>query len=169
MEKDNAIKIDAETVATQEEEEVLPPTEPDYESKIKDLEDEKARLIEEGANYKLAYLKEKGKKEERVQDEDDDDKMRRIAKETLAESRLVEIAQEQDAIIKKALKENKELKLVNLNKDKTPPAGIGTHSEGQAVKDTLVTPEQMTAFKARGWSDKDIERYKKNLVRYGGR
>jgi len=82
---------------------------------------------------------------------------------------LAEIAQEQDALIKKALKENRELKLAQLNKTNTPPASVGTHSEGQMVKDTLVTPDQAAAFKARGWSDKDIEKYKKNLQRYSGR
>jgi hypothetical protein len=82
---------------------------------------------------------------------------------------LAQIAQEQEAIIKKALKENKELKLANLNKTKVPPASVGSHNESIPATDTSITPEQMSAFKARGWSDKDIERYKKNLRKYGGR
>ena len=60
----------------------------------------------------------------------------------------------------------KELKLANLNKTNMPPASQGGHSEGQPVRSTAVTSEQLAAFKARGWSDKDIERYKKNLQRY---
>ena len=170
MEEKKAIEANAEAIAPQEEVKVLTPTEEDLEARNKALEDEKARLIEESANYKMAYLKEKSKKKEDFEEgENDEDKMRRIAQETLADSRLAEIAMEQDAIIKKALKENKELKLAHLNKTNTPPAAVGTHTEGIEVKDTMVTPEQMTAFKAKGWTDKDIERYKKNLLRYGGR
>lgn len=144
----------------------------DLEAKVNQLEAEKARLIEEGANWKLAALKNKGKIHENL-DEDDDERMRRIAQETLADSRLAEIAREQDGIIKKALKENKELKLAQLNKTTILPASTGSHTEGATVRDTLVTPEQEAAFKARGWDDKKIERYKKNLSKvspgFGGR
>lgn len=140
----------------------------DMEAKIAALETEKAKLIEEGANWKVAAMKYKSKAKEENFVEDEEDKMRRIAAEALSNSRLAEIAREQDAIIQKALKENKELKLAQMSKT-TPPSALGTHSEGQAVVDTLVTAEQMTAFKARGWTDKDIERYKKNLQRYSGR
>ncbi len=144
------------------------PTE-DLEAKVSTLEAEKARLIEESANWKLAALQAKQRRKEGLEPEDDDEKLRRITREEIANSRLAEITKEQDAIIKKALKENKELKLANINKTNIPPAAIGTHSESRAVTDTLVTPEQLLAFKARGWTDKDIERYKKNLQRAGGR
>lgn len=138
-------------------------TETDAEARIAALEAEKARLIEESANYKLGMLKAKGKVKPENLDEDAEEKMRRIAHETLAESRLVAIAQEQDGIIQKALKENKELKLALSSKTTTAPASMGTHSEGLRVMDTTITPDQQAAFKSRGWTDKDIERYKKNL------
>lgn len=156
-------------IAPAEEIIVSSPTDADYEARFQQLESEKNKAVEVAANYKVAYLKEKGKKEVNDDDEDLDDKMRRIAHETLADSRLAEIASEQDAIIKKALKENKELKLAQLNKTNVPPASMGVHNESPSVKDTLVTADQMAAFKAKGWSDKDIERYKKNLIKYGGR
>lgn len=136
----------------------------DNEARIASLEAEKAKLTEEAANWKLAALKEKAKKDEGL-DSDEDERMASIARRALADSRLAEIAREQDAIITKALKENKELKLAQLN-GKQPSAAIGTHSESDTVKDTIVTPEQMAAFKARGWDDKKIERYKKNYLRY---
>jgi len=139
----------------------------DLEAKVAVLEAEKARLIEESANYKLGMLKAKGKIKEELPDEDDDEKLRRITREEIANSRLAEITKEQDAIIKKALKENKELKLASLNRTGTPPA-TGVSTETQKVQDTIVTAEQIAAFKARGWTDKDIERYKKNLQRVGG-
>ncbi len=148
----------------------------DYETKIAALEADKARIIEESANWKLAALQAKGKSKskELPEDLDGDDRFRQIAREELANSELARIAGEQDAIIKKALKENKELKLAHINRTTTtPPASVGTHSEGFQVQDTLVTPEQIAAFKARGWTDKDIEKYKKNLLKYspgiGGR
>lgn len=137
----------------------------DLETKVAALEAEKAVLLKEveaGANYRIAYLKEKNK----PKDEDDDDlKMRRIAQEALADSRLAEIAREQDAIIKKALKENKELKLAQLNRTDIPVTTT-THSESSiTAKDTLVTPQQLASFKVMGWDDNKIERYKKNLVK----
>lgn len=148
---------------------VTEPTAPvvdDAEARIASLEAEKNTLLESQANYKLAYLKEV-KKNNDLSD-DDEEKMRKIAQEAVANSRIADIAREQDAIIKKALKENKELKLANLSK--TPiPSSTSAHSEGPIVKDTLITPEQLTAFKAKGWTEKDIERYKKNLQKYGGR
>lgn len=161
MDKEKATETNASAIAPKENEKVTVPID-DLEAKNTALEAEKARLIEESANYKMAYLKEKNRKKEGVpNDEDDEEKMRRIAQETLANSRLAEIAREQDAIIKKALKENKELKLTQKNRPAETPVGI--HTEGQTVQDTSVTPEQLKAFKDRGWSDKDIERYKKNL------
>lgn len=140
----------------------------DLGAKVEELEAEKARLIEESANYKLGMLKAKAKIREEEFDDEGDERLRRIAREELANSRISQIASEQEALLKKALKENKEMKLAQLNKTGTV-ASTGAHSESEAVKDTLVTNEQMAAFKAKGWSDKDIERYKKNLVKYGTR
>lgn len=134
--------------------------EEDLEAKFKQLEEEKN-------NYRAAYLKEQDKNKaakENLGGTLDEDRISEIVDKRLADSRIVEIAREQDSIIQKALKENKELKLAQLNKTTaTPAAAVGAHSEARAVQDTSVTPEQMTAFKAKGWTDKDIERYKENL------
>jgi hypothetical protein len=132
-------------------------------------EDAEARFLkleEEKENYRKAYLKESEKNKGHVEYPEYEEKMVEVARKVLTESRLAEIAREQDAIIQKALKENKELKLAQLNKTTaTPVAAVGTHSESTPVRDTLITPEQLAAFKAKGWSDQDIERYKKNLAR----
>ena len=152
--------------AVVQKEVAIPQTE-DLEAKVTALEAEKARLVEETANWKLAALKAKGKIKEEPVEIGDEDRLRQIAREELANSRLAEIAQEQDTIIKKALKENKELKLAHLNRTTAPATTV--HTEGQQVQDTLVTPEQLSAFKKRGWSDKDIEKYKRNLQKTGGR
>lgn len=149
---------------------VTPPviTETEDEKKIKQLEKEKADLIVEAANYKVAFLKEKSKKETDLE-ETDEERIKRITLETISSTKIAQIDAEKETLLKKLAQENRELKLAQLNKTITPPATIGTHTEGQSVTDTLVTPDQLAAFKAKGWTDKDIERYKKNLQRYGNR
>ena len=79
----------------------------DLEARNAVLEAEKVKLLEETVNYKAAYLKEKAKQ---ADGGDDEERLRRIAREELSNSRLAEIAREQDTIIKKALKENKRSK-----------------------------------------------------------
>ena len=133
---------------------------------VESPEDSEARykkLEEEKENYRKAYLKE-SEKNRMPENLDEDGKMAEVARRVLGESRLAEIAREQDAIIQKALKENKELKLAQLNKTTASPSGaIGTHSESAPVRDTLITPEQDAFFKSKGWGPKEIERYKRNL------
>lgn len=158
-EKETATETIAETIAPQET--TLEP-EQDYEAQIVKLEDEKE-------NYRKAYLKEASKNKDPDANESEDDRIRRIAREVAADTRIAEIDKEKDALFAKTLKENKELKLAQMNKTGAPPAAVGTHAEGQPVRDTLVTPEQLAHFKSKGWSDQDIERYKKNLQRGGGR
>ncbi len=167
MDKTNATNVEAEKIATQTEVKVLPSTEEDLEAKIQALEEEKARLVESEANFKVAYLKEKSKKTESFEDESEEDRFRRIAREELTNSRLSQIDREKDEAFKKALKENKELKLAQLNKTGTPPAGMGSHTETYQVRDTSVTPEQEAYFKnSLKWSDDKIARYKKNMLKY---
>lgn len=138
----------------------------DSEAKIAALEAENAKLMEERENYRIGMLKAKANAKENP--EDDDERVTLIARQAIADSRLVEIAKEKQAIIDRTIKENKELKLAVLNKNQ-PAAGVGSHSESSPVQDTSITPEQLEAFKRRGWTEKDIERYKKNLKRYSGR
>ncbi len=160
MEKDNkATEANAAPIATQEENKVIAPTQDDAEARYKAIEEEKE-------NYKNAYLKERNKHKESggSGDETDEDKMRRIASETLADSRLADLAREQDALIKSALRENNELKLALKNKTNSPAASIGSHSESTPVRDTAITPEQEAYFKSKKWNAQDIERYKKNLA-----
>ncbi len=166
MSENNGTETKSETIPSAE---VKPAeTQTEAEAKIAALEAEKATILEREANYKVAYLKEKKKNEELDPNETDEERMRRIAREELAQTRITQIDSEKEDLLKKTLKENKELKLAQLNK--TPvPVSTGTHTEFQSVTDTLVTPEQLSAFKAKGWTDKDIERYKKNLLRYGAR
>lgn len=138
----------------------------DYEARIAQLEKEKADLVVRESNYKMALLKEKSKKEVDP-DESEEDRIRRITLETISENKIVAIDAEKEELFKKLARENKELKLAQLNNTKLPPQAIGSDEEVVTVKDTVITPEQLAAFKAKGWTDKDIERYKANLKKYG--
>jgi len=165
-----ATETNAQTIVP--EEVVTTPTtiDDDVEAKLATLEDAKNKALEEAANYKVAYLKEKSKKAENLDlDETEDERIERILNEKLAKTKLAQIDLEKETLLKKLAKENKELKLAQMNKTTTPPAGFGTHTEAPAVVSTSITPEQLVAFKARGWSDKDIENYKANLRKYSGR
>lgn len=165
---DTATEANAQTIATEEGTQVVIPTQDDLEAKNMALEAEKNRLIDENANYKVAYLKEKRKnkgEDDEYADETDEERVRRITREELSKSRISQIASEQKAIADRAIKENKELKLAQLNRT-NPQTTIGTHNESIAVTDTLVTQDQLAAFKARGWSEEKIKKYKDNLRRY---
>lgn len=131
--------------------------------RIETLEKEKNEILVREANYKAAYLKEVKKNEGTALEETDDERVRRIVREEQSRDRLTQIDNEKEALLQKALKENKELRLANQNKPSNSSTGAGGSSEQPIVVSTVVTPEQIAAFKARGWSDKDIERYKRNL------
>lgn len=144
-------------------------TQDDAETRIEALEAQKAQAIEEASNYKLAFLKEKRKNRLESQENDvdheetSDEKIERVVNEKLLNAKITAIDTEKEVLLKKVLKENKELKLAQINKATTPPASIGSHNEFVPVTSTVITQDQLNAFKAKGWSDKDIERYKKNL------
>lgn len=137
------------------------------EAKIAALEAEKNAILEREANYKVAYLKEKKKNDDFAPiEETDEERIRRITREELSKDRITAIDEEKEALLRKTLKENKELKLAIQNKAPSSSTGSGSHTENPEVVSTIVTPEQLAAFKARGWTEKDIERYKKNLLKY---
>lgn len=135
--------------------------ETDVEAKIKALEIERD-------NYKQGLLKEKAKNKagnQAIEDESEDERIERIVQAKLSEKKLADIDAEEKALVQKALRENKELKLALANKGAGPSAAVGAHSESAPVRDTLITPEQMAFFKSKNWSDKDIERYKKSVLK----
>lgn len=152
--KATATEAIAEPIAAQE-------TQEDTEVRLTKLETEKE-------NYRLAYLKEVEKNKVDPATETEDQRMRRIALEVQAETRMSEYDKEKEALTVKALKENKELKAALLGKKTDPVAALGTHSESIPVTDTSITPEQLAHFKSMGWTDKDIERYKVNLRKRPG-
>ncbi len=167
-EKDKTVEANGSPAV---ENNTVTPTEAKGEAElyIAQLEDQRNKAIEEAANYKLGMLKAKGKATGDYDDETEDERIARIVSEKLAETKIAQIDQAKEDYYKKLARENAELKLASLNKTNIPPAAMGTHSESVGVTDTLVTPEQIAAFKARGWTDKDIEKYKRNYQRQVGR
>lgn len=166
MTEDEKKAAEANALATaQEEERKRKEAEANAKSpeqiRIEELEKEKAAILERETNYKLAYLKEKKKNDGANPDETDEERIRRITREELANKEIAAIDKEKEELFKKTLRENSELKLAIKNKIPDKPSG-GTHNEIPEVKDTILTDEQLAALRARGWTDKDIERYKKN-------
>jgi hypothetical protein len=144
-------------------------TEIDAQTRIAELEAEKAQLATERDNYKIGLLKVKGRNPEFNEDNEEDEKYRRIAREELNNSRIAELAREQDEIIKKALIENKELKAALKNKPSTTSVSSGTESTLASQNTGILSKEQIDLLKARGWGDKKIEMLKKNIQKNNNR
>lgn len=138
----------------------------DAENRITELETENQKLAEERTNYQAAYLKEhaKNRDPENPIEETQEEVARRVAHEVLVDTKIAANNKERDDLLQKTLKENRELKLAQVNKT-TVSTVVGTHSENRAVTDTLITPEQLASFKKMGKDDKWIENYKRNLLK----
>lgn len=162
--------MDEQTATEQTAPETAPAAPPiapeeDLESKVALLEAEAQKLLEEKENYRKAYLKEATRAGSYF-DESDEERLRKIAREELHNSKLAQITKEKEDLLARALKENKELKLAQLNKTSTPPAAMGSHNESAPVRDTILTPEQEKFLRTnKGFTDADVERYKKNLLK----
>jgi len=67
---------------------------------------------------------------------------------------------------KKAIqKKNSEMATALQNRAGLGASGLGSSTEGQAVPDNILSADQLTELKAKGWDDKKIARFKANLRR----
>lgn len=145
-----------------------PPDGIDYLAAISALEDENKRLTTERENYRGAYLKASSKlKDKNIAPEEqasyDDERLQRIVDERLASSQLMANQQKMADLIKKMARENQELKLSSQNKPGSSSAMSGTATAAVAPTTSgSATIDQVA--KARNWSPKMVERYKKNLA-----
>lgn len=139
--------------------------EPNYEELLAEKEAELQKAQEERDNYRRGMLKAKGKVQEETfsEEESDEDKMRRIAREEALSIREQMIQREKDDLIKKALKENSELKIALKNKAQLTPASGASADSSPDVKDTYWSPEQIASLKAMGV---DPEKVKGNVQKY---
>lgn len=126
------------------------------------LETAKAKSDADRDNYKKGLLKAKGKLPEEEEESVSEIVAREVAK-ALASSKEVQIRTQQDALIQKVLKENKELRTTVGNKAGMSSAGIGSGGTGgnaDTVSKDYWTPEQVAYFKKRGI---DPEKVKANI------
>lgn len=122
-----------------------------------------SKLEEERENYRKGMLKAKGKLPEEG-GMDQVEMMRQIAREEYLNTEIAHARQDKDFIIEKQAKELREAKLALANKSGIGSGGTGASTEDKmTVKDNILTDAQISDFKAKGWDDAKIERFKKNL------
>lgn len=131
----------------------------DWEAKYNETNETLAKVAAERENYKRVALSKKGKDDNETEDE----KIARIVAQQLQESTEARLLREKDEIAKKALQENKELKVALKNR-----AQVGTSAStggGQSttdVKTDFWTAEQLAYFKKRNI---DPEKAKENYLK----
>ncbi len=143
------------------------PTE--VEKQLAEKDAQLAKLATERDNYKKGMLKAKGKiakDDDGEEDESIDEKVNRLVEEKLLDSEFARIQKEKDDIIKTALARNKELETAIKNRSQISTADVGSGSEQKlSPKDSILSDDKLKALKAKGWDDKKIELYKKNLMK----
>lgn len=161
-------------VAVPQQEKVESPvsTEVDYEALLAQKDSELQKVRDEKENYRKGMLKAKGKIPEENQSdadepEDLDTIIDRKVQEKLLSTKEAQIQAEKDAAYKAVLKRNKELEVALRNRGQiTSSAGVGSNQEKPEGKvDNVLSNDQIANLKAKGWDDKKIEEFKKNLTK----
>lgn len=138
----------------------------DFAAEYEALLAENKRIEAEKENYRRGLLKAKGKvvDDEPLEEEAEDMEslIERKVQEKLLETQEAKNAKAREAIIEKALKENRELKLSLQTRSQITNSSQGTHNETQEVNDTFFTKEQLEYFKKRNL---DPERVKANILK----
>lgn len=165
--KEETIVTPPETAATLKAEEV------DFESVLLKKDAEISEIRKEKENYRRAYLK-RAKTDELPEDdlssgESLDTKIDRAVQEKLLASKEAQAVAEKDALISSMAKRNKELTLALKNRTQiNDGTGTGSNQEmPESRKDNILSDDQIKDLKSRGWDDKKIETYKKNLAHVG--
>lgn len=120
-------------------------------------EEEIARLEQNNANLTRGIKKAKGKLPDDDEDDDPDvetaeERTRRIIREELANTELARAQQNKDALIKKVLKENEELRNLAKNKPGTGTNASGGGADKDHAPQTHVywSNEQLADLKSKG-------------------
>ncbi len=171
MEEDKKVENPQDT--TQKTEEgvkvvLAPEQETDLEAVLLAKEEEINRLRRDNKDYKAGMLswKKKAKKNRDEDEEEDfdeeesnDDRMRRIIREEMAQTDLARANAEKEEIIKKIIRENKEIKTALKNKaqiSNLPGGSSQESSTGEGQKNTIWTKEQLDYFKSKGIDPKKV-------------
>lgn len=132
----------------------------DWESKYNETQASLDKVAAERENYKRVALSKKGKSDD---DESEDEKISRIVAQQLQESTEARLLREKDEIAKKAIQENKELKVALKNRAQVgASAASGGGQSSTDVKTEFWTAEQLAYFKKRGV---DPEKAKENYLK----
>src|ERR1035437_9477956 len=163
-----------EKIVTQPEKETLTQTtEVDYEAELAKKDADLAQIATEKENYRKAYLKVGGKlpveDDTSTNEEDLDAKIDRKVQERILATREATILSEKDALVKSSAKKIKELTLALKNRGQiSTTSGQGSNEDKPEVKaDNYFSTDQINALKAKGWDDKKIEAFKKNVKNPG--
>ena len=167
-----ATETKVETIATQpKEEQTSTQTVPevDFEVELAKKDAELTQVRKEKDNYQRANLKKAGAKlpeeDDNSSEEDLDAKIDRKVQERLLQTREAQVQSEKDALVLSLAKKNKELTLALKNRGQiNTSSGQGSNQERPEGKvDNVLSNDQLASLKARGWDDKKIEEFKKNL------
>lgn len=163
--------MSTDTVETKAETAVAQPenTEVDYEAELAKKDAEIAKIAQEKENYRRGMLKAKGKlpdeDDNSSNDEDLDAKIDRKVEERLLASREAQVLAEKDALVIASAKKIKELSLALKNRNQvSSSSGQGSNQDRQEVRtDSTLSEDQINSLRSKGWDDKKIEAFKKNL------
>lgn len=170
-ENNTAVEVKKETAAPSEETVTRETVEVDYEAELKKKDDEIIKIREEKENYRRGLLKAKGKipdeDDNSSNDEDIDARIDRKVEEKLLATKEAQALADKDALVASLAKKNKELSLALKNRGQiSSNSGNGSNEEQpEPRKDNLLSNDQISALKAKGWTDKKIEDFKNNLIR----
>lgn len=142
-------------------EDVVVVDEIDWEAKAKKLEEDIAKIAAERENYKKVALSKKGKSDE--DEENPDEKMRRIAREELLATKEGQLIKEKDELLNSAAKKINELTVALKARGQVgASASTGGGQSTIEVKTEFWTPEQMAYFKRHNI---DPEKVKDNYLK----
>lgn len=170
MSTENAVETKVETAAAQSGQATAQNVaEVDYEAELAKKDAEIAKIAQEKENYRRGMLKAKGKlpdeDDNSSNDEDMDAKIDRKVQERLLASREAQVIAEKDALVIASAKKIKELSLALKNRNQiSASTGQGSNQDRQEVRtDSTLSDDQINSLHAKGWDDKKIELFKKNL------
>ena len=135
--------------------------ETDWEAKYLETQANLDKVAAERENYKKGMLAAKGKSGDDT-DETEEERIARIVEEKLQGSTEAQLLKQKDDIAKRALQENKELKVALKNRTQIGASAGQGGGQGGDVKTDFWTPDQLAYFKKRGI---DPEKAKENYLK----
>ncbi len=167
-----AVETKVETAASQPEQVTAPiVTEVDYEAELAKKDAEISKIAIERENYRKGLLKAKGKIPEEddnsSNEEDLDAKIDRKVQEKLLATKEAQALAEKDVLVTSLAKKNKELTLALKNRGQiSSTTGQGSNQDKPEPKtDNILSNEQLSALRSKGWDDKKIDLFKQNMKR----